>query len=107
VNKKARSAKDRSQLSVQPGTISHLCSKQEIAALTTHWLEVFGADRFGTGSSSYLWHVFSYDRYPSVSGTEAEKEYETRCAVEYVVLSNDRNVAFTTEARPVSCSLRD
>ena len=71
------------------------------------WLEVFGPDRFGTGSSAYLWHVFSYDRYPSVSGTEAENEYDTRCAVESVVLSNERDVAFTTQERPVSCSLRD
>lgn len=54
-----------------------------------------------------MWHVFSYERYPSLSGQAALKEYEQHEAPEFWVISNERNEGFVTDALPTSCSLRD
>lgn len=37
----------------------------------------------------------------------AQAQYETHIAPEYIVLSNDRDVALVTDVRPVQSSLRD
>jgi hypothetical protein len=79
----------------------------ETTALVTQWLEAFGADRHGVNAKTYLWHIFSSSRYPSLSGSEAMTEYEKQVAVEYVVLSNDRKTAFATDTLPQSSSLTD
>ncbi|SHM27172.1 DUF4275 family protein [Rhizobacter sp. OV335] len=92
---------------VTPGQVTHTFSKQEVAALVAQWLEVFGQDRFGANARAYLWHVFSFERYPSVSGAPAQAAYDQQQAHEYIVLSNDRDLAFTTDQRPVRAMLRD
>jgi hypothetical protein len=92
---------------VAQGQVTHTFSKQEVAALVAQWLEVYGQDRFGVNAHAYLWHVFSFERYPSVSGAAAEAGYEQQQAHEYVVLSNDRDLAFKTDQRPHRAMLRD
>lgn len=99
--------RQRVEPTVQPGVVITRFSKQEIAALVARWLEVFGAERFGVNARAYMWHVFCGERYPSVSGRQAQAEYEQCEAPEYVVLSNDRDLAFSTDLRPVQASLRD
>lgn len=58
-------------------------------------------------TKAYLWHIFSGARYPSLAGAEARVEYEKQIAAEYVVLSNDRELAFATDVLPQSSSLTD
>ncbi|MEO8389393.1 MAG: DUF4275 family protein [Polaromonas sp.] len=58
-------------------------------------------------AKDYLWHIFSGGRYPSLSGAQAMAAYEKQVAAEYVVLSNDRETAFATNALPQSSSLTD
>jgi len=68
--------------------------------MVAQWLEVFGQDRFGANARAYLWHVFSFERYPSLSGVPAQAAYDQQQAHEYIVLSNDRDVAFKTDDQP-------
>ncbi len=92
---------------VEPGNVLRQFSQQEVAGLVERWLKVFGKNRQGVHASQYMWHVFSYERYPSVSGAEAERLYEQQAAAEYIVLSNERDEGFVTDARPQHCTLRD
>ncbi|KQU67164.1 MULTISPECIES: DUF4275 family protein [unclassified Rhizobacter] len=92
---------------VTPGRVTSTFTKPEVAALVAQWLEVFGLDRFGVNARAYLWHVFSNERYPSVSGEAAQAAYDQQQAPGYIVLSNDRDLAFTTDQRPARAMLRD
>jgi hypothetical protein len=92
---------------VEPGDITHRHSSDEVSELLALWLDAFGKNRHGVNSNTYLWHIFSGDRYPNVSGAEALTQYKQQQAPEYVVLSNDRKVAFATDSLPEKCSLHD
>lgn len=92
---------------ISPGSVIRRHSTDEVRALVQTWLETFGKRRLGANTRSYLWHVFSYECYPSISGEAALAAYGLRTAPEYTVLSNDRDIAFVTDERPVSSSLRD
>jgi len=54
-----------------------------------------------------MWHVFSFERFPSVQGVAAQEQYQLHEAPEYIVVSNDRDEGFTTDVRPTDCSLAD
>lgn len=97
----------RGELQVQPSKITRMCTKLEVNKLVEGWLHVFGNDKVGINARAYMWHIFSFERYPSLAGVEAQSEYEKHLAAEYIVLSNDRDMAFYTDQRPSFCSLRD
>lgn len=92
---------------VGPGRVLRAFDVEATAGLVEQWLAVFGADRHGVNAKDYLWHIFSAERYPSLSGDAALAMYGTQTEAEYIVLSNDRKHAFSTDVRPDSCSLSD
>lgn len=92
---------------VMPGKVLRELSPQESIQLVEAWLEIFGKDRLGTNSKAYLWHIFSANRYPCVSGAEARIQYEQQSAYEYIVVSNRRDSGFVTDQRPSQCYMRD
>lgn len=73
---------------------------EEVAIFIAQWLKVYGKDRKGVNSKDYLWHIFSADRYPIVSGAEALLQYRQQKACEYVVFSNDGTQAVLTDQPP-------
>ena len=91
----------------EPGTVSRQFSAGEALQVVESWLGAFGRNREGIDADAFLWHIFSAGRYPSESGLAARASYEQQVAHEYVVLSNDRQVVFTTNQRPETCSLTD
>lgn len=91
----------------EPENIVREYTAQEAAELAGQWLEVFGRDRQGANTKAYLWHVFSGGRYPCLCGDEAREAYAQQAAPEYIVLSNQRDVAFVTDALPGRCDLSD
>lgn len=95
------------EFQVQPGSVLRRYSEEEAAGLLAQWLEAFGTSRRGVNTKAYLWHIFSADRYPSASGAEALAQYRQQAAPEYIVLSNDRKLAFATDSLPEKCSLSD
>jgi hypothetical protein len=97
----------RSQLSVAPGGVISKLSEEEVVAHYRAWESAFPADRSDIHVEDYAWHVFSYQRYPSVSGEAALAEYARHEALRYVVLSNDRCQGFITEQRPTTVSISD
>jgi hypothetical protein len=97
----------RTGIEVKPGNILRQRSEEETASLVAQWLDVFGRDKQGVNAKAYLWHIFSGGRYPSVSGSDALTQYRKQSAPEYIVLSNDRKLAFATDVLPEECSLAD
>jgi hypothetical protein len=92
---------------VAPGTVVRDFSKTEAQQFVSDWLAVFGRNRKGVNTKSYLWHVFSGGRYPCIDGGAAIDAYRQQTGAEFIVLSNHRDVAFLTELRPESSSLVD
>jgi len=91
----------------RPGLVLRHYSEAEVKELARNWLEVFGGNRQGVNTKAYMWHIFSADRYPHVSGKEALAQYRQQQAPEYIVLSNDRKFAFASGARPEQVWLSD
>jgi hypothetical protein len=94
-------------LRVEPGPVTRQYLPDEVSQILERWLSAFGQDRAGVNADAFLWHIFSAARYPSETGAAAKASYEQAVAHEYVVLSNDRKIAFTTSQHPESCSLTD
>lgn len=92
---------------ISPGTIIHRYTATEATRFTNELLTVFGAKRNGINTRAFLWHVFSANCYPCMSGDTAIEEYTRQSGVEFVVLSNDGTLAFLTDMLPVSSSLSD
>lgn len=100
-------SRKHSGIEVKPGNILRHYSEEGAADLVALWLDAFGRNKQGVNAKAYLWHIFSYGRYPSVSGSDALAQYKEQCAPEYIVLSNDRKFAFATDALPEECNLSD
>jgi Domain of unknown function (DUF4275) len=92
---------------VQPGRITRHYNEGETASLLAAWLEAFGKERQGSNTKAFLWHIFSANKYPNVAGAEALVQYKQQEESQFVVLSNDRKVAFATDVRPDECALSD
>lgn len=92
---------------VAPGRVLRTFSEAEANQLADAWLAVFGKHRQGVNTKAYLWHVFSAATYPSDAGVEALACYRDQVGPEFVVLSNDRKLAFATDILPKSSSLDD
>ena len=92
---------------IEPGNVLREFTSTEVAILVAQWLDAFGADRHGVNAKAYLWHIFSGARYPSVAGEAAREEYVKQIGAEFVVLSNNRKMAFVTDALPQNSSLVD
>lgn len=102
-----RKSKQANQLLVKPGDVTHQCSAEEVTQIVSRWLAVFGQNTVTVRSEQFLWHIFSSGSYPSEEKQAARASYEKQLAHEYVVLSNDRRTAFTTNQRPESCAWSD
>jgi hypothetical protein len=96
------------QIEVLPDGILSIFSEAETAEIVDKWLIAFGKNRQGVNSKAYLWHIFCADRYVSLSGDKALTQYKQQVDCdEYIVLSNDRKMAFTTKSRPDYCAMSD
>lgn len=93
--------------SPQSGHIIREYSATQVADLVALWVKAFCANRQGVNTKAYLWHIFSSGRHHAVSGDEALAQYQQHSAPEYIVLSNDRKVAFATDTRPDACPFSD
>ena len=94
-------------LTVTPGNIVRLFSEEEAERLTAAWLSAFAKGIKGAKDEQFLWHIFSGGRYPSAEGDSALKQYRSQTGTEFIVLSNDRKVAFLTDQLPNSAPLFD
>jgi len=92
---------------IRPGAVIRQYAEAEAHALATAWLAVYGVNGHAVHTKAFLWHVFSADCYPSIRGVAAIEAYKLQSGVEFVVLSNDRTVAFVTDQLPESSSLSD
>jgi hypothetical protein len=100
-------ANRRSQLEIGPGEVVRRFTPTESQELCGQWELAYPADREGIHIEQFMWHVFSFRRYPSVSGAAALAEYEKQMAPKYLVLANDRNEGLITNLRPTTASIAD
>ena len=82
-------------------------TSNEAAQLAQSWLDVFGSDRASTNTKAYMWHVFSFGRFPAVAGQQALSEYQKQVCCEFIVLSNDRDAAYMVDERPTDPCFSD
>ena len=94
-------------LTVTPGSIIRLFTEDEALQWTSTWLSTFCKGQAWVKDEQFLWHLFSGGRYPSAEADAALAAYRAQIGSEFVVLSNDRNLAFLTDKLPESCSLFD
>ena len=94
-------------LTVTPGNVVRLFSEEEAAQLATLWISTFGKGHKKLQHEQFLWHIFSGGHYPATEGDLALKQYSAQIGTEFIVLSNDRKVAFLTDQLPDSTSLYD
>ena len=80
---------------------------KKAASLAEKWIEVFGGDRHGVNTKAYLWHVFSFGRFPAKEGALALEEYDRQICCEFIVLSNDRDLAYVADERPADRPFTD
>ncbi len=73
---------------------------KDASDLANQWLVVYGVNRADVDARDFLWHVFSYERFPAVSGKGAIEAYRRQECCEFVVLSNDRKTAYLLSRRP-------
>ena len=94
-------------LTVTPGSVTRLLSEEEAAQLVKLWISTFGNGYKRLKDEQFLWHIFSGGAYPSTEGHEALRQYSAQIGTEFIVLSNDRKLAFVTDQLPDSVSLYD
>jgi hypothetical protein len=92
---------------ISPGIVVQRFAESEAIGLAGDWLKVFGSHRKGVDTEAFLWHIFSAGRFPSIRGAAAIEEYQRQTGVEFVILSNDRKIAFLTDRLPEASSLAD
>jgi hypothetical protein len=97
----------RSQLEIGPGEVIRRLTPQESQELCRQWELAYPGDREGIHIEQFMWHVFSFERYPSISRAAALVEYEKQVAPKYLVLANDRREGLMTNLRPTSASVAD
>ena len=94
-------------LTVTPGNLVRRLSEEEAAQLVKLWISTFRGGYKGLKDEQFLWHIFSGGEYPASEGDAALKQYSAQIGTEFIVLSNDRKVAFVTDQLPESVSLYD
>jgi Domain of unknown function (DUF4275) len=82
-------------------------SEEEAAQLTEVWISAFGKANKKLKHEQFLWHIFSGGGYPAIEGDAALTHYNAQVGIEFIVLSNDRKIAFLTDQLPDSTSLYD
>ena len=92
---------------ISPGKVTHVYSAEETADIDKAWVNLYCKDKQGANIKDYRWHIFSFERYPSLSGDEALAQYKKQKACEYIVLSNDGEPAIETDTLPYESDLRD
>ena len=100
-------ARRESQLEVGPGEVVRRFTAEESEQLCGQWELAYPADRDGIFIDQFMWHVFSFRRYPSVSQAAALAEYEKQEAPKYLVLADDKNEGLITDLRPTTVSIAD
>jgi hypothetical protein len=97
----------KTPLTVGPGKVVQTFTPEQARALGRQWVDAFPSDRNGIHADAFMWHVFSYERFPSVSLDAALAEYEKHTATEYLVLTNAQDEALVTDQRPTDVSAED
>lgn len=96
-----------STIEVKPGNILRVYTMKETQAFEKEWMQAFCKNKQGANTNAYKWHIFSYEKYPALSGDEAFNKYTQQKAIEYIVLSNDNDLAIATDKLPTNCNIMD
>ncbi|MGH1539353.1 MAG: DUF4275 family protein [Arenicella sp.] len=92
---------------VKPGRIIRVYSSEETAEIDKEWVKAYCKDKQGANIKDYRWHIFSFEKYPAISGDAALDCYKTERACEYIVLSNDGELAIETDELPTDADFLD
>ena len=96
-----------SAIEVNPGKVLRVYTKKETWAFEKEWMQTYCKDKQGANTNAYKWHIFSFEKYPALSGEKALKKYMQQTAIEYIVLSNESDLAIATDKLPTKCNIAD
>lgn len=96
-----------SEIEIKPGKITRVYSKEETLDIEQKWIKTFCKNKQGANIKAYRWHIFSFERYPSLSGERAIEKYTAQKANEYIILPNDGELAIETDSLPECCNIMD
>lgn len=96
-----------SEIKVKPGNVLRVYTKKETSAFEKEWMQTFCKNKQGANTNACKWHIFSYEKYPAISGDKAFDKYMQQKAIEYIVLSNDSDLAIATDKLPTECNIMD
>lgn len=96
-----------SNINCEPSNILKVFDKKETWAIERQWMSIYCKNKQSCNTKDYKWHIFSGGGYPSVDAEKARAEYESKFAAEYIVMSNDHELAILTDSKPESCNLSD
>ena len=98
---------DSNDFGVKPGEIIHVYSQSETSEIDAVWVNAYCKDKQGANIKDYRWHIFSFEKFPSISGNSALEKYKEQEASKYIILSNDGEPALVTNKLPFECEFRD
>lgn len=90
----------RGFIEVKPGDVVEVLNKQRCKTIRKTWKRQFAAHSQGMRLSQHLWHVFSHDGYPALSGDSAERAFLAEQVVHYVVMDDQMTTGLITDLRP-------
>ena len=96
-----------SDINCQPSNTLKVFNKKETWTIEKQWMSIYCKNNQGYNTKDFKWHIFSGGGYPSLEGEKARAEYESQIAAEYIVMSNDHELAILTGSKPESCNLSD
>lgn len=94
-------------MQIKPETIIKTFDKSETHKIKERWKKAFCKEGQGIGLNQYLWHIFCWERYPSVEGPDAEREYSAHLAKSYIVMPNDNDRAVLVNIKPEGLNYAD
>ncbi len=95
------------KLNISPELIIKECNQDESNEYKLKWKKSFCQNKQGANIKSYLWHIFSAHKYHSVCKKEARNEYQAHKASEYVIMSNEHELAIISSKKPENTGYKD
>jgi hypothetical protein len=100
-------SRNRGFMQVKPGGVVEVLNKQQCGCIRQTWKKQFATRGQGMRLSQHLWHVFSHEGYPALSGDTAERAYMAEQAVHYVVMDDQMTAGLITDLRPDNLVYQD
>jgi len=96
-----------SEIEYDPGELVKIYSQSETKKIEKKWMSIFCKNKQGFNTKQFKWHIFSGDGYPSIEAEEAQKKYDSKKEIEYIVMGNTGELAIHLNKKPQNYNHKD